>query len=97
GQLGTILIALRDAVVLGLHPGQSEEGALRHRAQTVLHRIVVAASGPLATYDPSVAVPDDQVPRLKACVELIDKAAMQLYFATGRVNGGTGIDEAGCE
>jgi hypothetical protein len=57
---------------------------------------VVAASGPLATYDPSVAVPDDQVPRLKACVELIDKAAMQLYFATGRVNGGTGIDEAGC-
>ncbi|MFM0260482.1 hypothetical protein, partial [Paraburkholderia sediminicola] len=97
GQLGTILFTLRDAVVLGLHPGQSEEGALRHRAQALLHQIVVAASGPLATYDPSVAVPDDQVPRLKACVELIDKAAMQLYFATGRVNGGTGIDEAGCE
>ncbi len=97
GQLGTILFTLRDAVVLGLHPGQSEEGALRHRAQAVLHRIVVAASRPLATYDPSVAVPDDQVPRLKACVGLIDKAAMQLYFATGRVNGGMGIDEAGCE
>ncbi len=96
GQLGTILFTLRDAVVLGLHPGQPEDGALRHRAQALLHRIVVAASGPLATYDPSVAVPDDQVPRLKACVELIDKAAMQLYFATGRVNCGTGIDEAGC-
>ncbi|WP_157646377.1 zeta toxin family protein [Burkholderia ubonensis] len=97
GQLGTILFTLRDAVVLGLHPGQAEEGALRHRAQALLHRIVVAASGPLATYNPSAPVPDDQVPRLKACVELIDKAAMQLYFATGRVNGGTGIDEAGCE
>jgi hypothetical protein len=34
---------------------------------------------------------------LRACIELIDKAAMQLYFATGRVDGGTGIDEAGCE
>ncbi len=97
GQLGTILFTLRDAVVLGLHPGQSEEGALRHRAQALLHRIVVAASGSLTTYDPSVAVPEDQVPRLRACIELIDKAAMQLYFATGRVNGGTGIDEAGCE
>ncbi|TCG01025.1 hypothetical protein BZM26_09715 [Paraburkholderia strydomiana] len=96
-QLGTILFTLRDAVVLGLHPGQSEDGALRHRAQTLFHRIVVAASGSLATYDPSVAVADDQVPRLKACIGLVDKAAMQLYFATGRVSGGTGIDEAGCE
>jgi len=97
GQLGRILLTLRDAVVLGLHPGQSEEGALRHRAQDLLHRIVVAASGPLATYDPSVAVPDDQVPRLRACIKLIDKAAMELYFATGRFNGGTGIDATGCE
>lgn len=96
-QLGTILFTLRDAFVLGLHPGQSEEDALRHRAQALVHRIVVAASGPLATYDPSVAVPDDQVPRLRACIELIDKAAMQLYFATGRDNGGTGIGEVGCE
>lgn len=95
-QLVTILLTLRDAVVLGLHPGQSGEGALRHRAQSLLNRIVVAASGPLATYDPSIAVPDDQVPRLKACFELIDKAAMELFFATGRFNGGTGIDEAGC-
>lgn len=96
-QLGTILFTLRDAVVLGLHPGQSEEGELRHRAQALFHRIVVAASEPLSTYDPRVAVPDDQVPKLRACIELIDKAAMQLYFATGRVNGSTGIDEAGCE
>lgn len=96
-QLGTILFTLRDAVVLGLHPGESEDSALRHRAQALLHRIVAAASGPLATYDPRVAVPEDQVPKLKACIELVDKAAMQLYFATGRVNGGTGIDDAGCE
>jgi hypothetical protein len=93
-QLGTILFTLRDAVVLGLHPGQLEEGALRHRAQALLHRVVVAASGPLATYDPSVAVPDDQVPRLRACIELIDKAAMQLYFAAGRDNDSSEIDEA---
>lgn len=97
GQLGKILFTLRDAFVLGLHPAQSEENALRHRAQALLHRIVVAASGPLETYDPSVAVPDDQVPRLRACLELIDKAAMELYFATGRINGGTGIDDTGCE
>lgn len=96
GKLETILFTLRDAVVLGLHPGQSDEGVLRRRAQALLHRIVVAASGPLATYDPGVAVPDDQVPRLKACVGLIDKAAMELYFATGRANGGAGIDETGC-
>lgn len=96
-QLGRIIFTLRDAVVLGLHPGASEEAALRHRAQALFHRIVVAASEPLATYDPRVAVPDDEVPKLKSCVELIDKAAMQLYFATGRVNGGTGIDDAGCE
>lgn len=96
-QLETILFTLRDAVVLGLHPGQSEEGALRQRAQALLHRIVVAASRLLATYEPSVAVLDDQVPMLRACMELIDKAAMQLYFATGRVNGGTGIGEAGCK
>ena len=96
-QLGTILYTLRDAFVLGLQPGQSEDGTLRRRAQALLHRIVVAASGPLATYDPSVAVPDDQVPQLRACIELIDKAAMQLYFATGRDSDGTGIDEAGCE
>jgi hypothetical protein len=95
-QLGTILFTLRDAVVLGLHPGQSDESELRHRAQALLHQIVVAAGRPLATYDPSIAVPADQVPKLRACVELIDKAAMQLYFATGRTNGGTGIDEAGC-
>ncbi len=97
GPLGKILFTLRDAVVLGLYPGQSEDTVLRHRAQALLHRIVVAASGPLATYNPRVAVPDDQVPRLKACIELIDKAAMQLYFATGRASGGTGIDDTGCE
>lgn len=97
GQLGAILFTLRDAIVVGLHPGQSKEGELRRRAQALLHRIVVAASEPLASYDPRVAVPDDQVPNLRACIELIDKAAMQLHFATGRVNGGTGIDGAGCE
>lgn len=96
-QLETILLTLRDAVVVGLHLGQSEDHALRHRAQILLHRIVVAASIPLSSYDPRVAVDDDQVPKLKACIKLIDKATMQLYFATGRFNGGTGIDEAGCE
>ena len=96
GQLGTILFTIRDAVVLGLHPGQSEESALRHRAQALLHRIVVAASRVLETYNPRVAVPDDQVPKLRACIELIDNAAMQLYFATGRENGGNGIDDARC-
>lgn len=95
-QLGSILFTLRAAVVLGLHPGQAEDGELRRRAQALLHRIVAAASGPLATYDPRVAVPDDKVTTLRACAELVDKAAMQLYFSTGRVNGGTGIDDAGC-
>lgn len=96
-QLGTILFTLRNAVVLGLQPGQSVEDALRHRAQALLYRIVVASSGPLATYDPRIVVPDDQVPRLRACIELIDKAAMQLYFAAGRDNDGSEIDEAGRE
>lgn len=95
-KLDTILFSLRDAAVLGLHPGQSKESALRHRAQTLIHRVVVAASEPLANYDLSIAVPDDQVEQLKACVELIDKAAMQLYFATGRDKNGTGIDAVGC-
>lgn len=96
-QLETILMTLRDAVVIGLHPGQSEDNALRHRAQTLLHQIVAAASVPLSSYDPKVTVSDDQVPKLKACIKLIDKATMQLYFATGRFNGGTGIDESACE
>jgi hypothetical protein len=95
-QLGTILFTLREAIVLGLYPGQPEDGELRRRSQALLHRIIVAASGPLATYDPQVAIPDDLVPTLRACIELIDKAAMQLYFATGRVNGDTGIDDEGC-
>lgn len=94
-QLGTILFTLRNAVVLGLQRGHSVEDALRHRAQGLFHRIAVAASGPLATYDPRVAVPDDQVQRLRACLELIDKAAMQLYFAAGRDNDSSEIDDAG--
>jgi hypothetical protein len=73
-------------------------GDLPQLRQAVMHAQVPLSapprfeddSGTLATYDPSVAVPDDQVPRLKACIELVDNAAMQLYFATGRVNGGTG-------
>lgn len=97
GALGKILFSLRDALVLGLQPGTRDDRALRRRAQTLLGQIVVAASGPLAVYDPRVAVPEDQVPKLKVCIELIDKAAMQLFFATGRFNGGTGIDDAGCE
>jgi hypothetical protein len=79
-----------------LHPGQSEDGDVRRRSQALLHRIVLAASGPLSMYDPRIAVPDEEVPALRACIELVDKAAMQLFFATGRVNGGTGIDDAGC-
>ncbi|GAA0426326.1 hypothetical protein GCM10009094_33450 [Massilia aurea] len=96
-QLGTILFTLRDALVLGLQHSQSVEDALRQRAQGLVHRIVVAASGPLAAYNPSVAVPDDQVPRLRPCIELIDKATMQLYFAASRDNGSSGIDEEGYE
>lgn len=97
-QLGKILFTLREALVLGLHPSQSEESALRHRAQSLLHKIVVAATGPLATYDPTVHVPDDLVPKFRACIELIDKAAMQLYFAIGRGgSSGTEIDAGGCE
>jgi hypothetical protein len=94
--LGTILFSLQDVVAPGLFTGQSEDDALRHRAQALLHRIVVAASEPLTTYDPSVTVADDQVPRLRACIELIDKAASQLYFASGRDNDSTRLDKAGC-
>lgn len=96
-QLGTILFTIRDALVLGLHAGQPQDDEIRHRSQALVHRIVVAAGVPLESYDPRVEVPEDQVPTLRSCIELIDKAAMQLYFATGRANGGTGIDDAGCK
>ena len=95
--LGTILFTLREAVVYGLYPDQPDDGEIRHRAQALVHRIVASSSVPLAAYDRTTAIPDDQAPKLRACAELIDKAAMQLYFATGRGSGGAGIDDEGCK
>ncbi|TDY85008.1 UNVERIFIED_ORG: hypothetical protein DFO49_5058 [Herbaspirillum seropedicae] len=95
--LGTILFTLRDAIVFGLHPDQPRDDGLRHRAQELVHRIVASASTPLVAYDAAAAIPEDQLPALRSCAELVDKAAMQFYFATGRGRGETGIDDEGCK
>jgi hypothetical protein len=94
--LGTILYTLREAVVLGLPADQSGKDDIRHRSQALIHRIVVAADAQLAAADFSPSMPDEEKARLRACAELIDKAAMQLYFATGRASGGSGIEDAAC-
>jgi hypothetical protein len=54
------------------------------------------ANAQLAAADFSQPLPEDEQTRLRACAELVDKAAMQLYFATGRAIGGSGIDDAAC-
>lgn len=90
GLLGKIVMALRGAVTLGLHPDQSGDIAVRHRAQALFQRIVLAASVPLARLDPNVAISDEQGDALRACMKLLDIAGTELYFATGRPGGGTG-------
>lgn len=94
--LGTILYTLRDAVVLGLQADRAGDDDVRRRSQALLHRIVVAADTQLASADFSQPLPEAEVTRLRACAELVDKAAMQLYFATERATGGSGLDDAAC-
>jgi len=97
GPLHKIVVTLRGAVALGLRPGEGDDPGLRHRAQALMHSIVMAANRRLAGYDPTVALPDDQVEALRACIGLLDIAGMELYFATGRTNGGDGgLTDAGC-
>lgn len=97
GALGSILFTFRGALVHGFYPDQPEDDEIRHRAQALVHKIVESASASLAGYDPAADIPEDQVSKLRACAALVDKAAMQLYFATGKGSGGTGIDDDGCK
>ncbi|MFI4973436.1 MAG: hypothetical protein ACHP84_02730 [Caulobacterales bacterium] len=95
--LHKIVATLRGAVAIGLRSGEGDETALRHRAQALMHSIVMTANRRLVGYDPGVVLPDDQVEALRACIELLDIAGMELYFATGRTNGGAGgLTDAGC-
>ena len=94
--LGTILYTLREAVVLGLQADQAGNDDVRRRSQALMHRIVVAADAQLAAVDFSQPIPEEQKTRLRASAELVDKAAMQLYFATERATGGSGLDDAAC-
>ena len=96
GALGAILYTLREAVVLGLYADQAGNDDVRHRSQALMHRIVVAADALLAGANFSPSMPEEEKTRLRACAELVDKAAMQLYFATGRTSGGSGIDDVAC-
>lgn len=95
--LRRIISTLRGAVALGLRPGEPEDSGTRHRAQALLHRIVLSANVPLAGYDPRVELPADQVEALRACMDLLDIAGMELYFATGKAGGESGgLSDAGC-
>jgi hypothetical protein len=94
--LGTILYSLREAVVLGLHVGKAGDDDVRRRSQALLHRIVVAASARLAGVDCTQPMSEEETVGLRSCAELVDKAALQLYFATGRATGGSGIDDEAC-
>ena len=97
GSLRKVLTTLREAVVLGLRPGDMGDIKIRHRAQALFHRIVVAVNAPLQSYDSSAELADNQVDALRTCMELLDVAAMELYFATGRASGGTGgLSDEGC-
>jgi hypothetical protein len=96
--LHKIVVTLREAIGIGLRPGEGDETALRHRAQQLLHSVVMAANQGLVGYDPGVALPEERVEELRACIELLNVAGMQLYFATGRTNGDEGgLTEAGCD
>ncbi len=94
--LGTSLYTLREAVVLGLQAERTGNENVRRRSQALMHRIVVAADTQLTAADFSQSMPEEELTRLRACAELVDKAAMQLYFATDRATGGTGLDNAAC-
>lgn len=94
--LGAILYTLREAVVLGLQADQAGNDDVRRRSQALMHRIVIAADAQLAAVDFSQPIPEEQKTRLRASAELVDKAAMQLYFATERATGGSGLDDAAC-
>jgi hypothetical protein len=88
--LNRIVTTLRGAVALGLRPGEPEDSGVRHRAQDVLHRIVLSANNVLAEYTPQVEVPTEQVEALRACLGLLDTAGMELYFATGKAGDDSG-------
>lgn len=95
--LRKIVVTLRGAVTLGLRPGEPEDSGVRHRAQAVLHRIVLSANSVLAQYDPRVEVPTEQVEAFRACMDILDTAGMELYFATGKAGGESGgMSDAGC-
>lgn len=94
--LGTILYTLRGAVVQGLQADQAGNDDVRRRSQALIHRIVVAADAQLAAADFSQPMPEEQLTQLRACTELVDKAAMQFYFAMERATGGSGLDDAAC-
>ncbi|WP_168167417.1 ATP-binding protein [Duganella sp. HH105] len=95
--LRKIVATLRGAIALGLRPGEQEDSGVRHRAQALLHRIVLSANRVLAEYDPRVEVPIEQVEAFRACMDLLDTAGMELYFATGKAGGETGeISNDGC-
>ena len=95
--LRKIVATLRGAVALGLRPGEMEDSGVRHRAQAVLHGIVLSANGVLAEYNPRVEVPTEQVEAFRACMDLLDTAGMELYFATGKAGGESGgMSDAGC-
>jgi hypothetical protein len=96
--LRKIVATLGGAVALGLRPGEPEDSDVRHRAQAVLHRIVLSANCVLAEYyDPRVEVPTEQVDAFRACMDLLDSVAMKLYFATGKAGGESGgLNDASC-
>ena len=94
--LRKIIATLRGAVALGLRPGEPEDSRVRHRAQSVLHRIVLSANSVLAEYNPRIEVPIEQVETFRACMDLLDTAGMELYFAAGKAGGESGgISDAG--
>jgi len=95
--LSKIVVTLRGAVTLGLRPGEPEDSRVRHRAQALLHRIVLSVNRVLADYNPRVEVPSEQVEAFRVCMGLLDTTGMELYFATGKAGGDSeGISDAGC-
>lgn len=95
--LSVIVVALRDAVALGLQPGEAGDSKMRHRAQTLFHSIVEAINAHFKSYDLNAEIPDDQVEALRACMVLLDTAGMQLYLGVSQTKGGTdSLSDAGC-
>jgi len=57
----------------------------------------MSANSVLAEYNPRVEVPTEQVEAFRACMDLLDTAGMELYFATGKAGGESGgMSDAGC-